>query len=1227
MNRILQIDVCLSKQLKAHSYALLQNAFEQNNNGFTVDHRLNLKSLQKNLDLYLENEDFRSKMEEQFGYSDKNRLKMVISQIPTNSAENENYELDSKYLKLQKGLRKFLYEPEDGIELLLEYQEKCSNEQTNIPFNDFLSEKLKNVKNISELAQSPSLYRKITSSYKDIESLHKDLQNSTVVANICHKPQVMADGTQQMLNDDFLFDEVPTVDFQTHILTGTEDFQPGANECRKELFNGGNFQGSTFRNIEFDFSPEDINFRNCLFDTVAFSNHSIKNLDLRGVKLQKLLFSNNGLIDNVFFDVQDHKVLKQLGVLRLEQSVIEEQVLRQNNTQYYTEDKYTQDLQDLTKRTAEKLAALKPAPATGWYGSSIFSYVQSAMNYLQSEKPSIQTLQVSIEKNLQEIEAELQKSGKQDPDYSIMVAHYNQLQNLYHANKRRQQQEVNAAKEVTITNVVNDPTYCCNQSEDQTYKVKIKVNRHDLEEFIKKGAGQSCCEFLSNKYASDIQNKKNSIKEEIGATDIKIVMVPDFSGENLSGLDFSDKNMSALNLAYCDLTFCKFSKANLDSSCLEGAKVTGASFYKANLNNANLIKVSGSGAIFDKAKGNNVRLMGAELGTVTNGVGSVPATFKGAQLFTVDSSFADMSGCNMEAAILEQADFSQANMMGVKAIQAQMPNSTFEQAVASSINLSNSNLTNSSFKEAEMINANCSKTILQDACLKQADARLATFDESNMKGVIATEANFTEAKANKISAQNANFEGAIMECMQMNSANLANANMSKVQAREASFNNANLTSVNAQQSNFVAASFMAANLNQMNIEGSNLSGSDLRDANLKDVIFSPTTILVDSNIEGAENVSEELKQHIRDQDQRLLTGLGLNSRYPRCTLVDTDGVNMRLKAQRLAYALLVSMPKEAVSSLPEAIKLLLPKYMGFSALGTRKSMRELIDSLIFAIEHGDEGLPLSAQDKKVGYIDSAYGDWLAYVGANAQAMISNTLAECTNLKTLIGDNWNKEGFRFVIGDGNQSVVSKTLTNISSKLLNKAWEGILQKKINPELPETRYAKASKIWNRKIPMVKHLLNGEYIKLLAHTCKEFWRESKAKTRLAVVGAAVGITTAAIVCAVPASLALLSYKTVKKLSSVVGSIKNKLVSSQSASSTISQIADNHQAKNTGLGAKDDIADVDLEVNHRGKIADISKQDLEIIRNSIDSISFIDETIIIPPLSSKQKNRSVKQK
>lgn len=1208
MKNILPINICLSKHLKSNAYKFLKNSFDQNNDGFTVNHRLNLESLQKNIDLYLEDEYFKLQMEKEFGYHKKDQLKMVISQIPINDADDQYYELDIQYAKLQKALRNFLYEPEDGVALLLEYQEKYSYTQVNASFNKFLHDKLSNIQSLSELRQYPNLYSNITSIYSDVASLHNDLKSKFVVANIHHKPQMIANNAQQMLNDDFLFEEHPTVDFQTHILTGTEDFQPGANECREDLFNGGNFQGSTFRNIEFDFSPKNINFRNCLFDSVAFSNHTINNLDLRGVKLQQLLFSNNDSIENVSFDVADYNVLKKLGVLRLEQfdELTEEQ--KHPINKYYTKEDYTSDLKDLSKRTANKLTAIRATQDTG-LSESIFSYFQSAVSYLQGSIPSIQTLQATIEKDLQDIKTEIEKSGKNDLDYNSLTTHYNQLQNLYHADKRLQYQEANAAKEVIIKNVTCDPTYRCNQSEDVAYKVIVKVSRNDLEEFIKEGKSQSCCEFISKKYSSYIQNKANSLKEKLSPdiTGIKVVVVPNASKENLSELDFSKKDMSSVNLAYCNLTSCNFSKANLDSSCLEGSNVTDTRFYKATLNDANLINICGSRAVFDKVNGSNVRLMGAELGDVTNNdLHSNPATFKGAKLLNVDSFGADLSGCDMSGAEFKQADFSQANMMRVKAKHAKMQNANFKLAVANNIDLSCADIMKSSFQEAEMINADCSKAILQSANMTRVDARLAKFNESNMEEVIAVEANLTDVKANKINAQNANFESAIMNHIQIENSNLTNMNISHVQAKKASFDQSNLTAANAEKANLTNSSFVSANMSQMNIKGSDLTSSNLMSANLQNIQFSPSTVLVGSNMEGAKNVDDKLKQHMRDQDQTLLAGLGLNKRYPKCIITDKDGVNVRLKAQRLGYKLLTSMQKE--------ISLLLPNALSSYMKSGEVDIYKLANSFISTIENDKEGLPLSEKDKKIGYIDSLYGDYLAYLGANSYNMLSCTLAKFTNLASIIERNFNKEGWKFITGNDDQTVVKNTLANILSELCKEAKEGVLQpQKADNVLPEQKYIKARKIWERKIPIVKHILDQKYIKLLLYAGQEFWRESNVKTRLATVGIVASATTAAVVGAVPASIAYLSYKTTKKVMRGIRKMKNNQQHSVNQQKLTEQTVNQKAVDN-----------IDLESN---KIINISKQDLNAIRNSIDNIDFVDEQAVIPQLlPSKPRSKSKKQ-
>lgn len=340
----------------------------------------------------------------------------------------------------------------------------------------------------------------------------------------------------------------------------------------------------------------------------------------------------------------------------------------------------------------------------------------------------------------------------------------------------------------------------------------------------------------------------------------------------------------------------------------------------------------------------------------------------------------------------------------------------------------------------------------------------------------------------------------------------------------------------------------------------------------------------------------------------MLAGLGLNKRYPKCTIVDKNGINVRLKAQRLGYKLLTSMPKEMSLLLPNALS----SYMKSGEVDVYK----LANSFISAIENDKEGLPLSEQDKKVGYINSLYGDYLAYLGANSYNMLSCTLAKFTNFASIIGQNFNKEGWKFITGNGDQSVAKDTLVKILSELCKEAKEGVLQpQKADDVLPEQKYIKARKIWDRKIPIVKHILEQKYIKLLLHAGKEFWRDSNAKTRLATVGIVAGATTAAVVGAVPASIAYISYKTVQKVRHGIRKMKNNQQHS------VNQPKLTEQTVNQ-TAVEDNIA---LESN---KGINISNQDLNAIRTSINNIDFVDDeqAVVSQPLPNKPRNKSKKQ-
>ncbi len=130
---------------------------------------------------------------------------------------------------------------------------------------------------------------------------------------------------------------------------------------------------------------------------------------------------------------------------------------------------------------------------------------------------------------------------------------------------------------------------------------------------------------------------------------------PDFSGKDLSGMNFQAQNLKGANFSGANLSGASFLRADLTGAVFTGANLKGADFSGAHLKDAHLERVRAEKAGFGMADLSDACLFGANL---------AHAGFVKANLSGTDLRCAELRGARLREANLSGADLTEANLKG-----------------------------------------------------------------------------------------------------------------------------------------------------------------------------------------------------------------------------------------------------------------------------------------------------------------------------------------------------------------------------------------------------------------------------------------------------------------------------------------------------------------------------------------------------------------------------------
>lgn len=262
----------------------------------------------------------------------------------------------------------------------------------------------------------------------------------------------------------------------------------------------------------------------------------------------------------------------------------------------------------------------------------------------------------------------------------------------------------------------------------------------------------------------------------------------DFTGANLSGLDFSGRDLSRSFMEAAHLEGCKFVGAKLEQTVLARAKLANAVFTTAKLMGANFGEADCANAQFD------------------GGVDATEAVFYRT----------DLRGANLRGMLLIKADINEAKLAG---------------ADLSGVVASELTVLRSDFRGAKFDGAKITESNLLELDFSGVDFRRCTFDSTVLLDVTANGANFDDAKLETLRVvgvdRGSSLEGATFRRANLRKAFFRGARLQKADFSDALLDNADLSKCDLTHATFEGARMRETRLMKANLKGANLDHTDL----------------------------------------------------------------------------------------------------------------------------------------------------------------------------------------------------------------------------------------------------------------------------------------------------------------------------------------------------------------------------------------------------------------
>ncbi len=285
-------------------------------------------------------------------------------------------------------------------------------------------------------------------------------------------------------------------------------------------------------------------------------------------------------------------------------------------------------------------------------------------------------------------------------------------------------------------------------------------------------------------------------------------------GAELSGRDFTDRDLSGIDLRGANLSGAIFTRAKLANTVFARANLEGALLFKADLGNADLSEASLARVNAAKATLVGARLAGASLDKAYVADAELSrAVLDGARGELVFFTRARLSDASLRNIELRQSDFEDAELTAARVMGAKLERCLFYKARARRARFADATLSGCTFEESD----------LREATFTGARAERCNWTRATLEGADCRWAHLPWGFFDRVNARGARFDCAVLE----------HSRFFKAQLDEASFAQAKLVSADLSKCTMNGARFTGANLYDAKLLGARGRDCDFSGANLK----------------------------------------------------------------------------------------------------------------------------------------------------------------------------------------------------------------------------------------------------------------------------------------------------------------------------------------------------------------------------------------------------------
>jgi uncharacterized protein YjbI with pentapeptide repeats len=767
-----------------------------------------------------------------------------------------------------------------------------------------------------------------------------------------------------------------------------------------EELDGADFSGCHFIDATFERELINVSFRDCYFKRVTFQFTDLKNVDMRGAKLQNCTFfgyTEREKVSGLKLSYNDPNEVQRKGVFKvLDATKLEKQLAVLNR--------------ESEKDLAQKIKKIQEENQ----GSGLSRFFNS-FNILAADTQANTDIQIGNVKRDAEEFLKMQKILLENASF------------------------------ITLNETQNHPVHVPNLSKEEASKnhQAILATRADLQAYIVKcsalGADQDKPSF------NEFMLKRKGIVETADT-----FYYADLKQADISGLNLNSLNLNMVNFAGCTAVGTTFANAKLIGSCFERANLSDANFSKANATDAHFVgawseknrpavfketwliraqmqKSHFPGSNFDEALLYGADAMGAEWeGAHLNKAEASRSDFSKANLNYIDAQYVRMRFAELSGALMEKADLYGADFTG---------------AVMKKIALKDTKLKNATLKRAELQFANLEKAILEEinaegadlseANLEQVKGRLANLQNAILDKVKADRAEFIDACMDKVKARGANFENAVMDGLRgermdltdailkaarLHGAKMQDACLKNIKAQKADFTGSDLSRIDGELGDFSSAILDKVNLTAANLKAAKLNNVKARNAILDNADISNATV-INSDLEGSSvanlkfndatviaftnlaNTHGEGAYKLKDHQKKLMKDLNKNGWFKKSrygSQLTQEQRKNRRAAQELGAKIILAASAGGtgyvfagpLAGLSAATLggLFAPGSLDIMIAMQNKADTASLKNYVKSKKVKPQDIPDVQPDVQLDYLNNSIGDRLAEVGVFAQSL-------------------------------------------------------------------------------------------------------------------------------------------------------------------------------------------------------------------------------------------------